>query len=203
LPLLQTLPSPYSSVLLCRSALIQEKTFVPADEYVEWQKLSYDLHDLTAEATKQFRLKAIYLFGSRRFKTLSLRSDIDVFFVPTSYIKQSDLRRFRDETCLALDIFLLEHGRATSAINDSYIQLDDDGAVIEVTRAVKLWSEEDGDSTDPDISWIQEYADHVNFRETVLPNVRLVRSLDNLKARLDRQGLPTAVVVGNSIRLVI
>ncbi|WP_027583425.1 hypothetical protein [Bradyrhizobium sp. Ai1a-2] len=169
---------------------------MPADEYVQWQRISYDLHDLTAQAAKQFQLKAIYLFGSRRFKTLSLRSDIDIFFVPASYIKSSDLRQFRHETCLALDIFLLENGRATSAINDSYIELDDDEAVIEVTRAVKLWSDEDGDSTDPDISWIQTYADHLNFQETVLPNVRLVRSLDSLKVRLDQQGLPTAPVIG-------
>jgi hypothetical protein len=97
---------------------------------------------------------------------------------------------------VALDIFLLEHGRATSAVNESYIQLDDDDTVIEVTRAVKLWSMGDGNSTDPDISWIQEYADHVNFRDTVLPNFRLVRSLDSLKARLDQQGLPTAPVIG-------
>ena len=169
---------------------------MPTDEYVQWQKKSYDLHELVARATAEYQLKAIYLFGSRRFKTLSLRSDIDVFFVPASYIKASDLRRFRDETCLALDIFLLEHGRATSAVNDSYIQLDDDESVIDVTRAIKLWSKADGISTDPDISWIQEYADHVTFRDTVLPNVRLVRSLDNLKARLDQQGLPTNPVIG-------
>jgi predicted nucleotidyltransferase len=179
-----------------RCALIQQETFVSADEYVQWQKISYDLHGLVAQATEQFQLKAIYLFGSRRFKTLSLRSDIDVFFVPESYIKPSDLRRFRDETCLALDIFLLEHGRATSAVNESYIQLDDDDTVIKVTRAVKLWSKEDGNSTDPDISWIQEYADHVNFRDTILPNFPLVRSLESLKTRLDQQGLPTAPVIG-------
>lgn len=169
---------------------------MPADEFAPLQKISYDLHDLTDKATKQFPLKAIYLFGSRRFKTLSLRSDIDIFFVPASYIKQSDIRQFREGTCAALDIFLLENGRATSAINDSYIQLDNDGAVIEATRAIKLWSDGAGNSTDPDISWVQTYADHVRFQETVLPNVRLVRSLDSLKARLDLQGLPTAPIIG-------
>jgi hypothetical protein len=116
--------------------------------------------------------------------------------VPESYIKMSDLRQFRVNTCQALDIFLLEHGRATSAINDSYIQLDDNERILEATRAIKLWSKEDGNSTDPEISWIQEYADHVNFEETILPNVRLVRSFDSLKARLDQQGLPTDPVIG-------
>ena len=169
---------------------------MPADEYLQWQRISYDLHELTAQAAERFQLKAIYLFGSRRFKTLSLRSDIDIFFVPASYIKPSDLRQFRNETCLALDIFLLERGRATSAINDSYIQLEDDEAIIEETRAVKLWSDEHGDSTDPDIAWIQTYASHVTFQETVLPNFHLVRSLDSLKARLEQQGLPTAPVIG-------
>ena len=69
-------------------------SFVPTDEYVQWQKKSYDLRELVARASAEFELKAIYLFGSRRFKTLSLRSDIDVFFLPEFlYQSVSNLRK--------------------------------------------------------------------------------------------------------------
>ena len=67
---------------------------MPVDQEQKWTKVTYDLRNFVKSACEKFSLEAIYLFGSRRFGTLSLRSDIDIFLVPTIYIKLSDLREF-------------------------------------------------------------------------------------------------------------
>jgi predicted nucleotidyltransferase len=173
---------------------------MPMRSYEEkrWAKVSFDLRDLIKEASAKFPIKAIYLFGSRRFKTLSLRSDIDIFFISKAYIKHSDLRDFIDEICIALDIFILENGRAISVVNESYIQFADDAETLAATRAIALWSEKDGPADDAEFSWVQEYAEHVDFTKTVLPNLNLVVSMERLKARLSMQGLPTDPIIGES-----
>jgi hypothetical protein len=170
-------------------------------ENEQWTKVSFDLHTLIEAATKKFQLEAIYFFGSRRFNTRSLRSDIDIFFVPAAYIKPSDVRDFIESTCIALDVFILEHGRAVSAINESYIELENNAAVVKATQALLLWSSADGSdgaSVGAGFDWVQEYADHVGFEMTVLPNQILRPSIDKLKERLSQQGLPTDPIVGEN-----
>jgi predicted nucleotidyltransferase len=40
---------------------------------------TYDLRELTGEMAKAFpEIEALYLFGSRRYRTGSLRSDVDI-----------------------------------------------------------------------------------------------------------------------------
>jgi predicted nucleotidyltransferase len=42
-------------------------------------KETYDLRELTGGLTKAFpEIEALYLFGSRRYRTGSLRSDVDI-----------------------------------------------------------------------------------------------------------------------------
>lgn len=43
---------------------------------------------------------------------------------------------------------------------------------------------------------MQEYASHVKFEMTSLPNLRLLNSFDQLKKRLNQQGLPTNPIIG-------
>jgi REase_DpnII-MboI len=170
---------------------------VPNDNE-KWRRLPFDLHLLIDAATKKFELEAIYFFGSRRFKTRSLRSDIDIFFIPVGYIKPSDVRDFIEQTCIALDIFVLHHGRAVSAINESYIELEDNAAVVEATKALLLWSSANGTVANSSVDWVQEYASHVGFEPTVLPNQILRPSIDKLRERLSQQGLPTDPIIGES-----
>ena len=92
----------------------------------------------------------------------------------------------------------LDRGRAVSVVNESFIELESDNAVIEATQAIRLWSSEDGLADDPAIQWVQEYADHVQFEMTVLPNLRLLESVDRLKDRLEKQGLPINPIIGEN-----
>jgi predicted nucleotidyltransferase len=188
------------SVMKCRlfASLQQERIAVKINKEREWTTLSFDLRDLVEEAKERFKIDGIYLFGSRRFHTRSLRSDIDIFFETTDYIKHSEIRDFIDETCIALDIFLLDRGRAVSAINESFIQFDDNAALLEATRAVQLWSKDKGVSSDSELQWVQRYADHIEFQKTVLPNIRLPMSVERLKDMLIQQGLPTDPIIGES-----
>ena len=80
----------------------------------DWTPVEFDLNVLVERARVKFSLESIYLFGSRRFKTKSLRSDIDIFFEVQTQISQHELRKFIDENCVALDIFTIDRGVATS-----------------------------------------------------------------------------------------
>src|SRR5882762_9971959 len=126
----------------------------------EWKVIQYDLKSFVDNARKRFLLDAIYLFGSRRHKTRSLRSDIDIFLATDSNIKPSDLREFIATESQALDLFILANGRAISVVNESFIQYPDNASLLQETKALRLWSKEKGISNDKDIDWTQEYGDH-------------------------------------------
>lgn len=82
-----------------------------------------------------------YLFGSRRQKTLSLRSDIDVL-VSTSInidsLKAQEIWHLEPY----LDLFFIERGVARSVTNDSVIRSSepDDGALLQMLDAVLVVS---------------------------------------------------------------
>ena len=151
---------------------------------------------LCKTAGVQFPIDAIYLFGSRRFKTDSVRSDIDLFFETSKHIRPSLVRTFIDDHCQALDIFLLLNGKATSVANESYICGEDNVELLKQSNAVKLWSRERGLEEENSIHWKQMYASHISFFKTALPNARTQISIDGLKRRLAREGLPTDPVIG-------
>ena len=111
---------------------------------VEWEELEFDLMQFCETAGVKFGVDAIYLFGSRRFKTDSVRSDIDLFFVISKHIRPSLIRTLIDDHCQALDIFLLLNGTATSVANESYICGEDNDDLLRKSNAVKLWSRKSG-----------------------------------------------------------
>jgi predicted nucleotidyltransferase len=164
----------------------------------EWKVIRYDLKKFVDNASKRFPLDAIYLFGSRRHKTRSLRSDIDIFLATDSNIKPSDLREFVATENKALDLFVLTNGCAISVVNESFIQYPDNDSLIQETKAVRLWSKDEGISNDKDIDWVQEYGDHVNFATSVLPNVEVPMSIDRLKRQLAGMNLPTDPIIGEN-----
>ena len=94
--------------------------------------------------------------------------------------------------------FLLEHGKATSAVNESYICGDNNNDTLNKCSAVKLWSRERGLETANSIYWKQLYGSHIDFQKTVLPNVRIQMSIDGLKRKLDSENLPTDPIIGET-----
>lgn len=164
----------------------------------QWQEIEFDLAQLCNAAGVEFPIDAIYLFGSRRFRTDSVRSDIDVLFEANEHIRPAHIRAFIDRHCQALDIFLLSNGKATSAANESYVCGDNNDDVLNQCDAVKLWSRKSGLEEGGSIHWRQMYASHVNFYKTALPNARIQISLDGLKRRLASERLPTDPIIGET-----
>jgi len=165
---------------------------------IQWDELEFNLALFCETAGRVFPLKSIYLFGSRNFKTGSVRSDIDLFFETGEIIKPSKIREFIDEHCKALDIFLLDRGEARSVINESFIRGDDNGEVLRQCGAMKLWSSGKGLVQDNSIPWKLRYASHVDFTKTVLPNAHMRMSIDDLRTKLLSDGLPHDPVIGET-----
>ena len=164
----------------------------------KWQKLEFDLRSFCETAARAFPVISIHLFGSRNFNTRSVRSDIDLFFETEEIIIPSEVRDFIDEKCKALDIFLLEHGVARSVINESFIRGNNNVDVLQQCGAIKLWSQGEGLVQDNSIPWTLWYASHVDFTKTILPNAHIRMSIDDLKARLQSEGLPHNPVIGET-----
>ena len=165
---------------------------------IEWEKLEFDLRSFCEAAGQAFPVKAVHLFGSRNFKTGSVRSDIDLFFETEEIITPSMVRAFIDEHCKALDIFLLDRGVARSVINESFIRGIDNGDVLRQCGAIKLWSRNEGLVQDSSIPWKLWYASHVDFKKTMLPNALIRMSYDDLRVKLQSDGLPVDPVIGET-----
>ncbi|MFF0947614.1 hypothetical protein ACFYE9_08085 [Rhizobium leguminosarum] len=168
------------------------------DEFLTWEEKEYLLDSFCSEISSLFPIEAIYIFGSRRFKTGSLRSDIDIFLETEAVLKPSQLRDFIDANCKALDLFVLSRGLATSAVNESFIKGESSDDIITQCRAVKLWSSRDGLLEGYAEHSKQTFASHIAFEKTVLPNVKIKMSLDGLKRRLEADGLPIDPILGEN-----
>ena len=165
---------------------------------IRWEELEFDLASFCESAGEQFPIDAIYIFGSRRFRTDSVRSDIDIIFLAKENIKPLHVRTFIDNNCKALDVFLLARGKATSVVNDSYICGNNDNDMLAQCSAVKLWSREMGLEKTNSMYWSQSYASHIDFQKTVLPSGRIQMSIDGLKRKLARENLPIDPIIGET-----
>ncbi len=106
-----------------------------------------DLKVCIDSMTKLDYVQEIYLFGSRAYRTGSLRSDIDILIYAPDGVRQSDADElFEFEN--ALDIFeTVDKKHARSLVNDSRIRWDD---LLHKIDAVLLWDRNHG------------YADSIN-----------------------------------------
>lgn len=130
----------------------------------------YDLGQLADElGSAHPQIEALYLFGSRRFQTKSVRSDVDVLVATTGYVKPADLREFSESHCPALDLFILKDGRATSCQNESFIEDTSAGELIKKLDAVRFW-QRNGGRLEAKIAWTFELRDDVKYIATALPN---------------------------------
>ena len=136
--------------------------------------MEVDIFDLEASvkvlAGKFKEIKAVYLFGSRRFETGSSRSDIDILLEVEAFLKPSLLRDFTLEHSTALDLFILENGRATSVANESYIQASTNRQLISDLNAVLLYEKDDGSSEELERRKSMHVDRRVQHVMTCLPN---------------------------------
>lgn len=125
-----------------------------------------DLKSAITPITKFEGVEEIYLFGSRAYKTGSVRSDIDILVYAPSGVNQTDADEAFGKEC-ALDIFeTVDKINARSLVNDSRISRTD---LINKLDAVLVWSK-DSDF----LPKVDEFSDmklllEYDFKKTNLP----------------------------------
>ena len=125
-----------------------------------------NLQELVNRISEINKIEEIYIFGSRRYETGSLRSDIDILvYAPQKLRFDEFLPIWQSEK--ALDIFeTIDKQEARSFANDSTIKRDD---VIVALDAILLWSKKDGYSPQMDrYKEIQVQRD-IDFKMSYMP----------------------------------
>ena len=127
-----------------------------------------DLRQIASALVADFPgIQGLWLFGSRRHRTRSIRSDIDVLVVSSDYLKASDVRRAIRRHCPALDLFLADGGKAISCMNDSFVEADSFDALRQKLDAVCIWSKQPTD-VDQGAPFEQEVRSDLTYVPTVL-----------------------------------
>jgi len=143
-------------------------------------------------------INTIALFGSRRFRTKSIRSDIDLLITTSDFIKPADIRLFAEMICPALDIFVLDNGRAISCMNESFVQAGSNSDLTEMLQAIEFWNRDSG-FHDVDIPWEHEISLSVNYVMTALPNRVLIDgSTQKFFELIESAGYSTRPFIGTS-----
>jgi len=140
----------------------------------------YDLAQLAEDLSKEIpEVNELYLFGSRARGTKSTRSDADVLVASSAYIQPQTLRKYSSEHCEALDLFIVDGGKAISTQNESFIEASDFSTLLEKLGAVKIWSRKSGREA-ANIQWRFTVKEGVEFLPSVLPSgSRLSKEADN------------------------
>ncbi len=147
----------------------------------------------------------VYLFGSRAYRTGSLRSDCDLLVRgdSESHVRSSELRNFAMTQCPALDFFIAEGGRATSCMNDSFVRAASFEELVDKLDAVLLWSKSEGFADfefDFESKWVFSTSINVVHAATVLPSGHIAElSWQTLIKRAEQGGLPARPFIGETI----
>ncbi|WP_336127156.1 nucleotidyltransferase domain-containing protein [Mesoflavibacter sp. CH_XMU1422-2] len=163
----------------------------------------FDLEAIIKILTGKFPdIESVYLFGSRRFETGSSRSDIDILITTSNRIKPSHLRDFTLEHSTALDLFILENGRATSVANESYIEASDNDELVKSVNAVMLYDRTTGTSAELEKRKQVEVDKRINHELTSLPNGTAeyfeISALKKYFKRANENGLTAKPYIGSS-----
>lgn len=145
-------------------------------------------------------IEMVYIFGSRRYKTGSTRSDIDLLISSKISIKQSSLREFSIRAGSALDLFILKNGTATSVANESELFASSNEELINRLDAVLLYTKDIGFSEEMQ-QWISVELDRrAGFTMTSLPGTSAeyyeIRALIKYFAAARKNGLPEKPYLG-------
>lgn len=165
-----------------------------------------DIFDLEAIvkilAGKFPEIENVYLFGSRRYETGSSRSDIDILITTSKRIKPSVLRDFTLEHSTALDLFILDSGRATSVANESYIEASNNEELVKSVNGVILYERATGSSDELEKRKQIEVDKRINHELTSLPNETAeyyeIRALKKYFKRAKENGLTSKPYIGSS-----
>ncbi len=164
---------------------------------------TFDLAEIATSLGNAFPgIDELWLFGSRRYRTRSPRSDIDIVIRCTDHIRPADLRAYSDMNCPALDLFLAHDGKAISVVNESSVEAKDFGQLVQRLEAVLFWSRLRGLET-ADIDWKIDIPLGIEFAMTALRSSEPFGPKWNPSVRhyfelLHDDGLPTQPYIGGN-----
>lgn len=178
----------------------------PVRETERIQETKYKLKDLAIWLGSTFPgIKALYLFGSRRYRTGSPRSDIDVLVELDTgvHIRPAELRAFSSGNCPALDLFLADGGKAVSCDNESFVRAATFPELVAKLEAICFWKQSEGVLDSADIDWTVSIPTDVKFAPTVLTSVSArpgtwVRSFRSFAQHVADLKLPTRPYIGST-----
>ncbi|MCD0175187.1 hypothetical protein IHN32_04390 [Deinococcus sp. 14RED07] len=163
----------------------------------------YDLQQLIRLLSEHNpQINSIHIFGSRAYKTGSIRSDCDLLLTISDGVAISDskLRQFALEHCEFLDFFIMRSGHARSCINDSYIYASSNEILIEKLDAIQIWEKESG-FKETSVDWIFETHPLASPIQTTLPNAAITEvSWQGIRKRTEDLGLPIYPFIGDNLR---
>lgn len=162
--------------------------------------IRYNLRDITQQLIGAIpEINALYLFGSRRHNTMSVRSDLDILILSDEYIKAVSCRKFAENICPALDFFIIQGNRAISSMNESYVEAESQEDLIQKINALLFWDKDNGFVEDDQICWEFETAVGIRFPPTILPSSFLAGDIvKDFFERVSREGLPVQPYLGNT-----
>jgi hypothetical protein len=160
---------------------------------------------LEAVVKEQPHIEEVYLFGSRAYRTGSLRSDCDLLLKVSAsgHVKSYELTDFAQSHCPALDFFIAEGGKGVSCANHSFVQAGSFSDLAKKLDAIPLWTRTNGFTQfefDFESKWVFETAMIASFPPTMLPNDYLLpETWASTLARAEGAGLPVRPYIGDTI----
>jgi REase_DpnII-MboI/Nucleotidyltransferase domain len=160
---------------------------------------TYNLKALTERLVYEFsNISSLHIFGSRRYGTMSLRSDCDILVTTNDHIPEFRLRNFSADHCPALDFFIVSGAKAVSCINNSFVIAESYDDLVGKLNAVQFWDRNIG-FLGPDIPWTFETHASAGFLFTTLPNAFLeYQSFHKHMGQVASSGLSVNPYIGDT-----
>lgn len=162
-------------------------------KYVIW-----DLKEIISDlVTNHSEIKSVFLFGSRAYKTNSMRSDIDILAITDGILAASNVNAWLHDKYPPVDLFTsYDEKYAQSVVNGSVVSFRDNGkytGLIQQLDAIKLWDKESGFSIDYK-DWNLQTANNITFEMSIIPAYPMMNfneTLNNAMANLEASGIKT------------
>lgn len=153
---------------------------------------SWNLKEIVRQLVERFPMaQECFLFGSRRHRTRSYRSDIDLLVRCNSPLPRNDVEPWLAEKLNPVDLFVtLDFRAAESVVNGSSI-FSTEGNLTSLLQAVRIWSATGGFDDGASVDWEQFTLKDAHFERTILPVSRdFAEVANNLRRKLEEADLP-------------
>lgn len=139
-------------------------------------------------------IEEIYLFGSRGYKTGSMRSDIDLLAITSKPITLAEINEWLPFMFPPVDLFVsYDNTTAISSANGSYISKRGDISLVEQLDGICLWKK-DEDFNKEFTDWKQKTLSDIDFKMSILPSAAIntqTQTVEELIQEIERQGIKT------------